>query len=386
MISKEFTPEEILTDIYSKALAYSELKSKNKINFSDVIVNNIDTLINNIDKNKSLISALVTSLIKKIITPKQDIRLHRTDFKGGYSARGLDTSITAPFFKKHFQKYANKESSFLTLATREKIKWTKKEGKNLKVRNKELKNSFLEIFDAIENKVIVPEDCLIYIFIKLQLLSLQHKMIFDETIESANFLDIINIDSVLNMLEKHFESKLSSRLPVIAIYSIYQQLFKVVKRYESKKLGLLNVHTSSDKHGFGDIEIWNEEGTPFEMVEIKHNISIDRNLIFDIVKKSEGSTIKRYYILTTAKKNFISNEEEKFINRFILKIKKEYGLEVIANGIYYSLKYYLRFIDDYKSFIKTYSENIITDAKNSTEIKEFHIIEWKKILKEHKID
>ena len=81
-------------------------------------------------------SALVTSLVKKIITPKQDIRLHRTDFEGGYSARSLDTSITAPFFKKYFPKYANKESAFLTLATREKIKWTKTAGKNLKIRDK----------------------------------------------------------------------------------------------------------------------------------------------------------------------------------------------------------------------------------------------------------
>jgi DNA (cytosine-5)-methyltransferase 1 len=185
------------------------------------------------------------------------------------------------------------------------------------------------------------------------------------------------------MLERHFEMKLSSRLPVIAIYSVYQQLFKEVKRYGGKKLGLLNVHTSSDKHGYGDIEIWNADGTPFEMVEIKHKIPIDRNLIFDIVKKSEGTTIERYYILTTAKENFISTEEEEYINKFILKIKKDSGLEIIANGIYYSLKYYLRFINDYKNFIRSYTENLITDAKNSTEIKEFHITEWQNILKEH---
>lgn len=36
------------------------------------------------------ISALVTSLVKNITDPKQDIRLHRMDFKGGYSARSLD--------------------------------------------------------------------------------------------------------------------------------------------------------------------------------------------------------------------------------------------------------------------------------------------------------
>ncbi|MBU2636283.1 MAG: DNA methyltransferase, partial [Bacteroidetes bacterium] len=289
------------TGILDKLLtqAVEVLKSKKESDFPDIIKSNVDVLINKIDKNKSLLSALVSSLIKKIIDPKQDIRLHRMDFKGGYSARTLDTSVTAPFFKKYFPKYANKESAFLTLSTREKIKWTKREGQNLKIRDKQVKESFLELFDTIENKKIKPKECLIYIFIRLHLLSQQHKMVFDETIESADFSEILNINTVLKMLERHFQIKLSSRLPVIAIYSVYQQLFKVVKRYDGKKLGQLNVHTSSDKHGFGDIEVWNEDRTPFEMVEIKHNIPIDRNLIFDLVKKSQGTTIQRYYILTT---------------------------------------------------------------------------------------
>ena len=208
-------------------------------------------------------------------------------------------------------------------------------------------------------------------------------MVFDETIESADFSEILNINTVLKMLERHFEIKLSSRLPVIAIYSVYQQLFKMVKRYDGKNLGQLNVHTSSDKHGFGDVEIWNADKTPFEMVEIKHNIPIDRNLIFDIVKKSEKTTIERYYILTTYKDNFSSKDEEDFINKFILKIKKDTGLEIIANGIINSIKYYLRFITDYKHFIQTYTCNLVTDSKNSTEIQNFHIIKWKEILEKH---
>src|SRR3989304_3201437 len=252
-------PKEILNELFEQAV--SILQTKKEDAFHDIIKSNVNTLINKIDKNKSLLSALVSSLVKKIIDPKQDIRLHRMDFKDGYSARTLDTSVTAPFFKKYFPKYANKESAFLTLATREKIKWTKRDGQNLKIRDAQVKKSFLALFDALENRQIKPKECLIYIFIKLHLLSQQHQMVFDETIESADFSEILNINMVLKMLERHFGSKLSSRLPVIAIYSVYQQLFKVVKRYEGKKLGQLNVHTSSDKHGFGDIEVWNADGT-----------------------------------------------------------------------------------------------------------------------------
>jgi DNA (cytosine-5)-methyltransferase 1 len=333
-----------------------------------------------------LISALVTSLLKKITTPEQDIRLHRVDFEGGYSARTLDTKITAPFFKLNFPKYANKESSFLTLATRERIKWTLDEGQGMKIRNKAVKNSYLMIFDLVHKGLENPKFCLIYIFSKLINISKQNDFIYDEALNEVNLSEILNINTVVSLLQRHFNLSHGSRLPVIAIYSIYQELFKQIKRYDDKTLTVPNVHTSSDKHGFGDVEIWNADGTPFEMVEIKHNIPIDRNMIFDIVKKSQGTTIQRYYLLTTNVENFINFEEEQYINKFILQIKKDFNLEVIANGIIYSIKYYLRFIENYNQFILTYTKNLINDSKNSTEIKESHIEFWLNEIKAHNIE
>jgi DNA (cytosine-5)-methyltransferase 1 len=378
------TQSEVLEKLYTKVVSLIEKNANPQ--YPKILTESIDTLIAKIDKNKSLVSALITSFVEKITTPQQDIRYHRTDFAQGYSARVLDTKVTAPFFKKYFPKYANKESAFLTLATREKIAWTKKDGGGLKIRDTAVKNAFLAILDTVENGTVKPQDAIIYTFIKLYELSQQQKIVFDDTIETSDFLDIININTVLEMLDKHFVTKLSSRLPVIAIYSVYEQLFKQVKRYNGKVLRPLNVHTSSDKHGYGDVEIWNADDTPFEMVEIKHNIPIDRNLVFDIVKKSEGTSIERYYILTTAKDNFTSPEEERYIKKFILKILKERGLDIVANGIQYSLKYYLRFIDDYKDFVKSYTKNLIKDTKNSTEVREFHVSAWRDILQEHCLD
>jgi len=117
-------------EILEKAFENAEniFKGKIKNNISKDITDKVDLMISKISNNKSIVSALVTSFVKKIIDSQQDIRLHRTDFKGGYSARSLDTKYTSPFFKRHFPKYANKESAFLTLTTREKIKWTKKMG------------------------------------------------------------------------------------------------------------------------------------------------------------------------------------------------------------------------------------------------------------------
>lgn len=375
------TENEILEKAFKKAEQIVKKKQFDK--FSETIREDVDLLVDKIEQNKSIVSALVTSLVKKIIDPIQDVRLHRTDFENGYSARSLDTKFTSPFFKNHFPKYANKESSFLTLATRERIKWTKKDGTALKIRNKELKNSFLNIFDQIEVHKANAEEYLNYLFAKMIELSSKDEIILNKVDKEFQKIETLNINIILEMLQKHFAIKLSSRLPVIAIYSIYQILIPVLKRYENKKLVSLQVHTSSDKHSFGDIEVYTKANKPFEIVEIKHNIPLDKYLIFDIVKKTENTPIDRYYILTTFKSGFENEVTEKSVNEFIMQIKQSKGIDIIANGIITTLKYYLRFIDDYKQFVKAYTDNLIKDSKNSTEVKSFHIEKWIEILKEY---
>ena len=372
---------EVLEKAFEKAKKIVEGKAKNTI--PKAVTKKVDFMISKIGSNKSLVSALVTSFLKKIIDKKQDIRLHRTDFKGGYSARSLDTNFTSPFFKRHFPKYANKESAFLTLATREKIKWTKKEGENLKIRNKELKETFLNILDDIETGKQTANRYLIAFFVSLIKLSQKDEQIFEIAKNQNIKKEALNINIILEMLDKHFSNKLSSRLPVIAIYSIYEVLMPLLSRYKNKKLIDLAVHTSSDKHGYGDIEIYDNQNNPFEIVEIKHNIPISKDLIFDIAKKTEKTSIERYYILTTYKTGFESADDEKEINDFILKIKIGRNIDIIANGILTTIKYYLRFIDDYKLFLETYTKNLILDAKYSTEIKDYHIKSWTEILKEY---
>lgn len=377
-------PTEILEQCYAKAL--ERILNENSDEISEDIKSDVDVFIEKIDTDKSLVQVIVTSLLKKIISPEQDIRLHMAKFENGYSARVLDTKITSPFFKRYFPTYANKETAFLTKATRAEIIWNLTEGVKLPLRSKQLVKPFLILMDKIQKSSFNLQDCLTYILLRLQMLSRQHQTIFDETLESADFSDVLNINNVIKMLTAHFDSKLSSRLPVIAVYSAYIQLFKTIKRYESKILKPLNVHTSADKHGYGDIEIWSDEETPFEMIEIKHNIAIDRNLIFDVAKKTENTSVKRYYVLTTYQGSFANEAEEEYINKLVLKIKRAHDLEIIPNGIIHSLKYYLRFIEDYREFIKTYTEELIKDAKNSTEVKNFHIEIWQTILKAYQLE
>lgn len=291
-----------------------------------------------------------------------------------------------PFFKDHFSKYANKESAFLTLATRERIRWNRNEGKNIKIRNKKLKERFLNIFEQVEVRNADPKEYLSYLFYKLKELSKRDDLIFQSAKKQSTNIGTLNINLIIEMLQEHFSEKLSSRLPVIAIYSVYEILIPNSKRYENKKLLPLQVHTSPDKHGFGDIEIYGENDEPFEIVEIKHNIPINRYLVFDIVKKTEHAQIDRYYILTSFRDGFKTKETEQFINKFTIQIKSQKGIDIIANGIIPTLKYYLRFINDYNLFIKSYTDNLINDAKNSTEIKSSHVNKWIAILKKHSVN
>jgi len=200
---------------------------------------------------------------------------------------------------------------------------------------------------------------------------------------NRNYLGIEINPEYVNLANNRMEEPLGSRLPVIVIFAIYKQLFETIRRFENKILLPLNVHTSADKHGYGDIEIRDNHNNPFEILDIKHNIPIDRNMILDIVKKSANTTIERYYILTTYKDCFINQDEEEYINELILNIKRERGLEIIANGIVNTLKYYLCFIEDYHEFINTYTNKLVIDARSSTEVKDSHIQAWRIILQQY---
>lgn len=112
-------PLDILEEIYLEALIMVEEGKLEDI--SNEIKESINPFIDKIETDKSLVQLIVTTLLKKIISPEQDIRLHMAKFEGGYSARVLDTVVTTRIFKKYFPKYANKETAFLTKATRTEI-------------------------------------------------------------------------------------------------------------------------------------------------------------------------------------------------------------------------------------------------------------------------
>lgn len=192
-------PFEILEENYQKAIQIVEGQRLNTIPNETKM--SIDPLLNKIESDKSLIQVVITTLLKKKISPQQDIRLHMSKFENGYSARGLDTKITTAFFKLYFPKYANKETAFLTKATRSEIIWNFKEGKKLPLRSKDLIDPFLNLIDKIQGEAINLDLCMIYIFANMYILSKNSQMIFDKVAEASNFYSVININTIIEMLK-----------------------------------------------------------------------------------------------------------------------------------------------------------------------------------------
>lgn len=369
----------ILEQIFMEAIAHHQQHTTPVV--ADEIRELVETFIQHIEKNKSLTGALATSLVAKLAMPEQDIRYPRVDFVGGYSGRTLDTQAVTPFFKQHFPRYANKESAFLTLSTRESIEWTKEAGNTLKIRNKVLKTAFLNILDMVQKDGQLAHDFLGYLFARLLQRSQEENARYASLISAGQESPILHIPRVIEMMQRHFAMTQSSRLPVIAIYAIYETIMPRVKRYERMVLQPLNVHTASDKRGYGDIEIYDEGGHPFEIIEIKHQMPLTQDYVLDMIRKASDTRIQRYYLLTTYPDCFANPQEEITINHLVLGVKSKMGLEIIVNGILPTLKYYLRFVENYHHFIERYTANLILDAKQSTEITASHLDAWENILR-----
>ncbi len=136
------------------------------------------------------------------------------------------------------------------------------------------------------------------------------------------------ISKIAEHIAKHYKYSGNPKILLFAIYSVYECLVKETKRFEGKQLMPLEEHTSSDKSSgrVGDIEIRDAKGRVF-------------------------------------------TEE-------ISKILKIHGCQVIVNGLYPSLKYYLRLLHNTYDFIENYVENLKVDKT----IKYEHKLKWNTIV------
>lgn len=370
--------QQILEKAYNKALKEFS-KDRGKSFFGNLRANQfkwLKTITTFSEKQKGVVAVLATSLTKKIETPNQDIRYHQDQLPEGYSGRTLDTEYVTPFIKKHFRRIAMKESGWLTRSLEQPYPYTLDYGGM--IGNKQVKNAFLQILNDVEVNHADPEKYLVGLFI---LLVEQRSKIQTLLSKKLSIPAKVSIDLVIDRLKSHFFGSYSSagasKLPVIAIYSLYQIITTELDRYKNKKLKALRSHLAADMRAgeIGDIEVTDEKGRFFEAVEIKLGKPITAETVNDSYAKFNSTTVERYYILTTAEP-FIKKGGEGDIKKALKKIRKEHGCEVIINGILPSIKYYLRLIGNPEHFVETYTKNLKYDISTGTEIKEEHLRAW----------
>ena len=359
---------EILARVYNSAVdavAANDLTTT----LPDAIKTQVDLLVSRSENNKGMVAVLTTLLVHKILAPEQDIRNHQAQIPNGFAGREIDKKWVTPFLKEvSFPAMA--EAGWLTRSFEQPHPY------NLeypgKITPKTVKTAFLNIIDQVQVHGLSAEDVLFYFF---KLLVKQRE---DLNIELAK-PHSLSISKIIKLLEKHFTYRYScagaSRLPTLAIYAAYQCMMGQVARFNDKQLCLLESHNSADTQSgrIGDIDVNNENGTAFEGVEIKHEIQITPQLVRDAYEKFKVYNTDRYYLLTTAN---MDSADWDAIETEIQRIAQIHGCQVIVNGVYTTLKYYLRLVTDPAEFIDRYVELLKMDET----IKFQHKVTWNEII------
>ena len=357
---------EVLENAYQKALELYE----NELSVQGITAEaerELSTVIQNHEKRKACVTVLVTLLLKKALSPDQDIRLHRAEFGGGFSGRRLDTNLVTPFLRaKQFPSMS--ESDWLTRSFEQSHPFDLDYPGN--ITPKALKYSFLYLVDTAQRQgAPIAERFLLRIFV-----GLVEARDRNTNLRLARPVNL-RIAEVVDKLMQHHQGKLSgaARLPVLALHAILSVLVRETGRYRDCKLLPLEAHTTADSRSdlIGDITILDAAESVFEAYEIKHNVRITSELIAATFEKLRTTPVQRFYILTT----YPHDSYDEF-EREIERVAQSHGCQLIVNGVDRTLLYYLRLIGSTRSFVDAYVTHLETDSVVNFQLKEH----WNKIV------
>lgn len=366
-----------MTDnIYEQAIQLLEkcrdeaISTKSKCPINNHAKDLLDTILVNAEGSKGVLAVIITSLVKKVLNPDQDVRLHQEKMKGGYSGRTLDTNSVTPFLKKNNFPAMASGSGWLTRSLEQSSAYTLDYRGAIKPDI--LKNAFLHTLDRVEHRKLDARMALAYLLGGL----------IKARDEQTNFklAKPINlpIRTIISYLHRHFthdyQSAGASRLPVLAVYASYEVMMKELTRFKGCTLRKLEAHTSADRRSgmTGDIQVMDENNRVFEAVEVKHGIEITPDMVKDAYDKFKTEPVKRYYLLTTSDKEL---DDEK-ITEELVKVSQEHGCQVIVNGVEPTLLYYLRLLKNTDNFVSAYVELV----EREPAIKFEHRQAWNEIV------
>ena len=356
-------------------IAEQNIRNENYAGLLDVIGEGADVVRRLSQTKHATRGVALTLCLCQILHPELDVRYHKTNLDSnaeGYSARGVDNAATVPFLTEK-GLYHNVESHWLT--------------RTMAVDTPYLPDTVLKTVPKNAGPDLIIVANLIYNaqrdFEKVNAIA---KVLLMGLIHERNMGQIpltrpknLSIDQVMFLLHKHFEthySKNAPRLPQIAIYAIYQCIVSSMKRYEDFTLmPLERMKAANRKSGsVGDIDL-NKDKRPIEAVEIKYEIPIDKAIVIEATQKVQTEAVERYLILSTAAPKTEDLEEIQRIKESFLKSN---GCEIIVNGVYDTIKYYLRLLKSTNDFINNYADLLSNDPDLNYE----HKVAWNAVCEQ----
>ncbi len=315
---------------------------------------------------------IVTCLAIKSAFPDVDIRYHqvqiqhKTDRPAGFNFRGISENIIYPWLNKN--NFEGAKSGWQTRTFERPKPYMLDYDENIG----DIKEPFLQTFNYVEEKGESAKEALAYL-LHCQMILRESKKIILSIPKTKD------IQLIVDLFKDHFfypyrASKGASRLPVLALYAVYNVLIEQLDRYNGMQLKRLEAHSAADSQtgAIGDIEVViSDTGEVYEAVEVKHDIPISEIIIQDAVRKIMDKSVDRYYILTTHK----NCEPDDEITKKISNIKDMYNCQLIVNGLIPSLKYYLRLLSDPSLVFLKYVELLESDKT----IKHEHRDVWNKL-------
>lgn len=351
--------EDALNNALNSALRLYENPDTASDGLTVRLITALDTMSRFSQKASTGFTNIMTCLTIKAAMPNVDIRYHQvqiqdqTDRPAGFNFRGVSEKFVYPWLNKH--DFEGAKSGWQTRTFERPKPYMMDYDENIG----DIKDAFLTIFDEIEVAAQPAKLALAYILFR-QIEQRESKKV-TLYIPKTN-----DIHLIVSLFSDHFffeyrSSKGASRLPVLALYSVYSILVTQLKRYQGMTLKPLAAHSAADSQtgSVGDIEVFHGEPQEvFEAVEVKHNIPVTERLIIDAVSKIMNRSVTRYYILTTH-----SNcEPDASLQARINTIEELHSCQIIVNGVIPSLKYYLRLLSQPSLVFPAYTELLSTDS------------------------
>lgn len=295
----------------------------------------------------------------KLVDPTQDVRSHKADHPNGFSARAFDTRVVVPFLITHSLP-RSVESHWLSQTFSFAGPYVP--GSVLKTQPRAAGELLIAVVNAVHlSNTAAVRAVLVGLLVEFIRIRNADKVVLTRPKD-------LPIHAVRRLVEAHLAGPYKAnapRLPQLVIYAVYACLVQSIGRYHGATLEPLERLKSADrKRGtIGDVVVA-RDGRRIEAVEIKHDQPVSYIHVAEAIDKVRAESVTRYYLLSN---RGINPTEADQISQRAADFLKQNGCEIIVNGVFDSLAYYLRLLPDTTEFLFRYASLLESDEDTGYE-------------------